>query len=325
MLWLVNVKLLIDAIVQQTMVLIAQLATAAGGRAPLSHVANQVFLSLVGELDRQGVSRKVASDMFGVALRTYQKKTQRLSESATERGRSLWEAMLEFLRDRPVTSRSAVLQRFRHDEESVVRGILRDLVASGLLFQTGSGNSTAYRAAQPDEMGVSLEEARDSAATLVWINTYRFGPLTQAELATQLRLDEDAVEPLLAQLVSDGRVTREERGDQVRFWSDTFVVEKNEPVGFEAALFDHYQALVATLCRRLRGEEAAGSTYSLDVWPEHPFYDEAVGLLAELRDRTSALRERIDNHNATAGKPDRFQRVVFYMGQNVQDDHGGKE
>jgi hypothetical protein len=73
----VNVQLLIDSIVRQTTVLIAQLATAGGARAPLASVANQVFLDLARELDAQGVSRKVGADMFGLALRTYQRKLQR--------------------------------------------------------------------------------------------------------------------------------------------------------------------------------------------------------------------------------------------------------
>ncbi len=56
-----NVQLLIDAIVRQTTVLVAQLATAGGVRAPLSHVANQVFADLAAELERQGLSRKVTA------------------------------------------------------------------------------------------------------------------------------------------------------------------------------------------------------------------------------------------------------------------------
>lgn len=40
----VNAKLLIDAIVRQTSVLIGQLSTAAGIRSPLAHVADQVFV-----------------------------------------------------------------------------------------------------------------------------------------------------------------------------------------------------------------------------------------------------------------------------------------
>jgi hypothetical protein len=47
---------LIDAIVRQTTVLINQLATAGGVRAPLAHVASQVFLDLAKDLEAQGVS-----------------------------------------------------------------------------------------------------------------------------------------------------------------------------------------------------------------------------------------------------------------------------
>jgi hypothetical protein len=38
-----NLKLLIDGIVRQTTVLVAQLSTSAGVRAPLAHIANEVF------------------------------------------------------------------------------------------------------------------------------------------------------------------------------------------------------------------------------------------------------------------------------------------
>jgi hypothetical protein len=61
-------------------------------RAPLARIANQVFLDLTNELEAQGISKKVSADMFGMALRAYQRKTQRLKESSTEQGRSLWEA-----------------------------------------------------------------------------------------------------------------------------------------------------------------------------------------------------------------------------------------
>lgn len=64
-----NVRLLIDAIVRQTMVLVAQLATSGGLRAPLAHVASQAFLELARELESQGVGRKVSADMFGMACR----------------------------------------------------------------------------------------------------------------------------------------------------------------------------------------------------------------------------------------------------------------
>jgi hypothetical protein len=74
-----TLELLIHSIVRQTTILIARLATSGGTRAPLAQVADQVFYHLVKELEEQGVSRKVCADMFGLGLRTYQRKIQRLT------------------------------------------------------------------------------------------------------------------------------------------------------------------------------------------------------------------------------------------------------
>ena len=111
-----TIELLIRAIVRQTTILIAQLATTRGVRAPLAQVANQVFIDLVRELDRQGVSRKVSADMFGVGLRTYRSKIQRMSESVTVRGRSLWEVVLEHITQRGLVTRLEILTHFRNDD-----------------------------------------------------------------------------------------------------------------------------------------------------------------------------------------------------------------
>src|ERR1700690_1478601 len=112
-----SVPLLVAALVRQTTVLIAQVATSGGVRAPLAQVADQVFLDLVRELERQGVSRKVSADMFGMGLRSFLRRIQRLGESSTERGQSLWEAVLGFLRQNTVVTRARVLERFSRDEE----------------------------------------------------------------------------------------------------------------------------------------------------------------------------------------------------------------
>src|SRR5690349_6100935 len=107
-----TIELLIQAIVRQTTLLIAQLATSGGSRAPLAQVASQVFLDLVRELERQGVSRKVSADMFGLGLRTYQRKIARLTESSSERGRSLWVAVLDFVEARQSATRAEILLHF---------------------------------------------------------------------------------------------------------------------------------------------------------------------------------------------------------------------
>src|SRR5215831_17470605 len=134
-----DAKLLIDAIVRQTTVLIAQLSTSAGIRAPLAHVADQVFLDLASEIEAQGVARKVVADMFGLALRSYQKKVQRLTESASTRDKTLWEAVIDFLRESGSVSRERIFERFRFDGDEAVAAVLRDLVSSGIAYSTGRG------------------------------------------------------------------------------------------------------------------------------------------------------------------------------------------
>jgi 2-hydroxychromene-2-carboxylate isomerase len=121
--------ILIERIVRQTTVLIAQLSTAAGIRAPLAHIADQVFVELSREIESQGVARKVVADMFGLALRTYQRKVQRLTESATQRSSTLWEAVLEYVRKNDDITRARLAQRFARDDPEQLAAVIADLGA----------------------------------------------------------------------------------------------------------------------------------------------------------------------------------------------------
>ena len=322
-----NVKLLIDAIIRQTMVLIAQLSTSSGLRAPLAHVANQVFLDLVVELEAQGVGRKVIADMFGLALRSYQLKVQRLSESTTEQNRSLWEAVYSFLQKESMVTRAEVLFHFRQDEESVVRSILHDLVESGLAFKSGRGHSTFYRAASDEELGQTARANPErTAAVLTWVAVYRNGPATEEELSSHLGLDPRMLRPALDELVDEGRIVRQESGRTIRYSCKTMFIPTNESAGWEAAVFDHYQAVVSALCtklergdtRSLPGDVLGGSTWSFDIWDEHPHQDEVYGLLRRIRADVNALRKKVTSHNESEGRPNEgATKVIFYAGQNV--------
>ena len=318
--------MLIDAIVRQTMVLIAQLATAGGGRAQLSHTANQVFLDLVAALKEQGLGNKVIADMFGMALRTYQTKVQRLSESRTDRGRSLWEALLAFVQDKGkdrALPRAAILQRFRHDDALVVSGVLRDLVDSGLLYRTGRGDLAQYGVAHTtvEGSGASLDER---AQHFVWMCVHRLAPTSAAQVAEQLSMDLELVQRSLLALLADGRIRRAAQADL--YESDGCVLPLGSPVGWEVALFDHYQAMVMAMCAKLgsgrrsaaHGDLIGGSTFGFAVWPSHPYYEEATHFLADFRAQGSALRKKIAAYNETHEPPEPGPvRVVMYAGQTL--------
>lgn len=241
-------SLLIDSIVRQTTVLIAQLATSGGVRAPLAHVASQVFIDLAREIEAQGVSRKVGADMFGMALRTYQRKTQRLRESATMRGRSLWEAVLEYLQNEEVVTRAAVLTRFRQDDQVLVRGVLRDLTEGGFVFASGSGEGTAFRAARAEELA-KLRDTDDASAfdALLWSIIYRQGPLDRAQLCVIATVSNDALDKALSRLRAQGRIEELERGGVTHYQSRELFIPLDATVGWEAAVYDHFQALVRTI------------------------------------------------------------------------------
>lgn len=318
------IELLIQAIVRQTTILIAQLATSGGARAPLAQVANQVFLDLVTELERQGVSRKVSADMFGLGLRTYQRKIQRLQESSTDRGRSLWEAILEYISVERIVTRANVQIRFARDEDAQVRGVLRDLCDSGLIFSSGHGPSTAYRATSEDELDAMRQmRSNDGLEELVWALVYREGPIAPANLASAIHIELGELEPVLQRLVDVQRIeTVTQNGNVTAYRATSLYVPLGAAIGWEAAVFDHFQAVVKTICCRMRDDrptapDVGGSTYTLDVWPGHPLEEEARATLGRLRNTLVDLRQRIEDVNAQHGAPEHHDQVVLYVGQCV--------
>lgn len=342
-----NFDLLIDNIVRQTTVLIAQLATAAGGRAPLAHVTGQVFLSLVGELKEQGLGNKVIADMFGLALRTYHNRVRRYSESATDRGVTLWEAVLEYIKTHGTVSRSELLRRFHRDDEEVVRSVLKDLVESGLAFRSGRGDGTAFRAADAADISATVSGNPQLAATnLIWVALHQRGPTSAVELASELGLPSHVVASALDALVAEGRARTSnppgtpdgasahdgpsrtqspiDGAETVPTYEvDHCVIPYGDEHGWEAALFDHYQAMVTAIASKVRcgatralsDESTGGSTYHFDLCQGHPLEGEVLGFLADVRRRASDLRRRVIAQGAPQGGQD--YRVIFYAGQNV--------
>lgn len=330
----VTIRLLIDSVVRQTTVLIAQLATSGGVRAPLAHVANQVFLDLANELEAQGVSRKVSADMFGMALRAYVRKVQRLGESSTERGRTLWEAVYDYLGKQGVVTREQAIERFHRDDDVLVRGVLRDLTESGLVFATGTGRGSVYRVATEEELGRMGQFTQGRLDELLWVMIYREGPVARSMLGKLAGSSSAVLDAALERLISAGRIQRNGDPADPRYSASAFVVPLGAEEGWEAAVLDHFHALVRTICQKLRlapessaEDTVGGSTYTFAVWPGHPLRDEVIGSLRRFRQSFGELRARVDAHNATHQVPDDYEQVVFYGGQSVtkQESEDGHE
>ena len=294
-----------------------------------------MFIDLVRELERQGVSRKVSADMFGLGLRTYRRKIQRMAESATERGRSLWEVVLEYVRSQGLVTRRELLTRFSSDDEAQVRAVLHDLCESQLLFSSGVGASTSYRAASDEELAaLKRKHGEEGADELLLALMFRESPLTAAEVAHKAQAAVVEIEAALNRLHAAGRVERvfAEGAAEPSYRANQLVIPLGAPVGWEAAVFDHFKALVTTVLARLREDRAAaledqigGSTYTIDVWDGHPLAGEVYGALARMRASLSDLRARVVQLNGDQDPPEQHTRVVIYVGQSlIQEgqDHG---
>lgn len=322
-----NTKLLIDAIVHQTTVLIAQLSTASGIRAPLAHVADQVFLELSREIEAQGVSRKVAADMFGLAIRTYQKKVQRLTESSAANERTLWQLVLEHLQALGSSSRRELLERFAGEDTIVLGSVLNDLVSSGLVYKTGTGESTIYGVTREQDLMQTLREhRRGSLAPVLWIMIYRAGSATRAALRDQLNVDEESLSEALATLEAQGRALRSGEGEAAVYRAETFVVPVGAEIGWEAAVFDHFQTVVRAIGTKVRrgvarsqgGDVNGGATLCFDIHPEHPQASAVLGLLERVRKDVNALWDEVQRHNAQHPiAEEQKTEVAFYFGQCV--------
>ncbi len=322
---------LITAIVRQTMVLIARLSTAAGVRSPLERVANEAFISLVRELESQGVGKKVIADMFGLALRSYQQKVQRLSESASQPGITLWQAVHGYLSEKKSVTRAEVLARFHKDGEPTVGGILNDLVENGLVLYSGRGASARYRVATPEELDQLGNEpgaaSKENQAALVWVHIYRQGPVSHEHLVQMLPWPNTELRHALELLLARGQIRRERTDEDDYYSTDHCVIPVDQPVGWEASLIDHHRAVSNALAAKVVSgnhaavvhDEVGGTTATFDFWPGHPREREVRQLLAETRARIFRLFDEITDYNQKSGS--RVTRhITFYFGQYGHDE-----
>jgi hypothetical protein len=321
-----NPQLLIDAIVRHTTVLVARLSTVEGARSPLGHIANEVFVGLVSELENQGVSKKVIADMFGMALRSYRQKVQRLGESATTRGVTLWSAVQNFLAERGSATRSELIDHFQHDDEASIRGILSDLAESGLVVRSGRGDDTRHRIATAEELrdaGAVVESRpQDSLAALVWVHVYREGPLSLDRLGQLVPLSRAALDVAVASLVEDGRIRCENHDGLEHLVAEHVLIPVGETAGWEASVIDHHGAVLNAIAAKLASrahkstaaDEVGGTTLTFDLWPGHPREQEVRGLLRSIRDQVLPLWEEIEKHNREHPVSETYQ-LHFYCGQ----------
>lgn len=327
-----NVRLLIDGIVRQTTILIAQLSTTAGVRAPLARMADQVFLDLAREIEAQGVARKVVADMFGLALRSYQRKIQRVTESATVTNRTLWQAILEYLRDGSRT-RASIVGRFDLDSERDVGAVLNDLVSNGLAYCTGRGDGALYGVTSDADLHtLAGDQDMRSVANVVWLQVFLRESITEAALAERLNLSPDTIAAAVELSIREQRLTRDDNGALV---AKDLVIPVGATEGWEAAILDHFRAVSTAIAAKAssgppsdHADEIGGTTLTFSLHHGHPHEAAVRALLSNTRAELNALWKLVADYSAEHPELEEDFKVTFYFGQMMtasDSDSTGKE
>jgi len=306
---------------RQTTVLVAQLTVSAGIRAPMAHLADEVFFRLSEELTKQGVPQKVIADMFGFALRSYQRKVARLRQGSTDESTTLWEGVLAHIEDNEACTRADIVRHFSRDDPNSVRSVLRDLAQSGLVQEVGRTSEATFRSTPSSERAARAQSGdQEGLQTLVWLDIGRHPSSTIDELSGRLSLPAEELRSAVERLIEKGQVQRSEQGT---LSAQKLFIPFGAETGWETAVFDHFRATCASIAAKLRlgprAEEhdtTGGATFSFDICPGHPMEEQVMGLLRRTNQEVGELWDAVEAHNAKhALDPSAIEPVTFYFGQ----------
>ncbi len=133
----------------------------------------------------------------------------------------------------------------------------------------------------------------------------------------------------------EGLATEQTRDGVTRYGCERCVIEFGDEAGWEAAVFDHYQAMVVALASKLHagtrradlGDSVGGSTFVFDLWRGRPMQAEVLGYLRSVREHGIALRKALELHNARSPMPRGAAalRVPACVGQGVTESEGDED
>jgi hypothetical protein len=285
-----------------------------------------VFLELSRELDARGIRLKVAADMFGMTLRSYQLKLRRLSEQNERRGACLWQAIFERLQEGSAT-RDELIHRFgRHDPKRVA-ATLCDMVGSGVAYSSGRGAKTVYGVTSNGHR--KLSKTADQSELLkerIWYLVAK--GTARSDLPSLLHTNAEEVERAVGELVDLGHLEATSSGALA---ARRFEVAVGAARGWETAVSDHLRAVITAIAAKIarrgseRDDRIGGATLTFTVHDAHPEAGEVYRLLETTRSRADALWRRVAAYNDEHPTPAACTRVTFYFGQNVVKDDSLEE
>ncbi len=234
------------------------------------------------------------------------------------------EAVFEFIADERPT-RKRLLERFTYDGERDVSAVINDLVRSGLVSTTGSGDTTVLGVTPNDVLrSFQREHDSDSFDNWIWLLVFRKEANTIAALIEATRGEKCQVEGGIERLVAHGRI----KWDGDRLKGSNVVLPVGAEQGWESAVLDHFRAVAVAIAEKVRlglepsaqpNDEIGGSTFTFTVTPNHPYEHIVRRLLSRHRQEVQALWDSVAEYNRfTPPDVNEAQRVTYYLGQMIE-------
>lgn len=129
-----------------------------------------------------------------------------------------------------------------------------------------------------------------------------------------------------ARLLADGRIFRDAESEDAPLRSAPYVIPAGDKQGWEAAVFDHYQAVASAIAAKVRlraiGSEEAdlvgGTTLHFGVHAGHPYAERVLETVKRVREELNAFWNEVAAYNREHPFDSEIAtRVTFYFGQTL--------
>ncbi len=307
--------------------LFATLATQNPLRMYFADIASKTLLDIVQVLRDDGISQEAIAASLGLTLNGYRAKLKRLREATDTpddeaEPRTLLERVFAAVADAPGDglTQAELAHLFRGLKPDSLNGVTHFLVRSGLLEVEGRGSHRRFRVViRPRPHGPN---GLDAAILL-----YREGPLSVDDISRRLGCATEHTQQLLAEIDAQGDL-EVSPGPPRTYRATAYHVPLDTEEGYEAAIFDHFSAVVQALTKKLRlgrhhaslGDLIGGATFTLQVPVTDPLYAEVSAFLRDNRVRLEDWLQRANAIPQAALAEGEVRRFTLYVGQSVDGD-----
>jgi hypothetical protein len=206
-------------------------------------------------------------------------------------------------------TRNRIAQRFARDNEREVGAVLHDLVSSGMVFVTGSGQRAVYGTTS-EALRTRLVKAEDAEALahVVWLHAFRGDAGTVDELVNLLGLEQGQIESAPETLAEGGRVKR----DGERLVVENLVIPLGSESGTETAMLDHFRAVCKVLARKAERLAVHNQAHTVPACATRLTY-----YLGQIADVTDSETVPTDLQEARAARVARQDRPAHHAASNA--------